>query len=109
MICNYFHVYDIHGTTKTMFPPSYYHNGFVAAFSLGHIMYGYTNVYVYIIRFFESEEILLSKLYLNKKRLKKYRLRFLIKSPVCFFVLFCFRKGWSIFSGFLGIAIINLT
>ena len=27
---------------KTMCPPSYHHNGFVATHALGHIMYGYT-------------------------------------------------------------------
>ena len=27
---------------KTMCPPGYHHNGFVATHSLGHIMYGYT-------------------------------------------------------------------
>ena len=26
---------------KTMFPPSYHHNGFVATHALGHMMYGY--------------------------------------------------------------------
>ena len=27
---------------KTMRPPSYHHNGFVATHALGHMMYGYT-------------------------------------------------------------------
>ena len=27
---------------KTMCPPGYHHNGFVATHALGHIMYGYT-------------------------------------------------------------------
>ena len=27
---------------KTMCPPGYHHNGFVAAYGLGHMMYGYT-------------------------------------------------------------------
>ena len=27
---------------KTMCPPSYHHNGFVATHALGHMMYGYT-------------------------------------------------------------------
>ena len=26
---------------KTMFPPGYNHNGFVATYALGHVMYGY--------------------------------------------------------------------
>ena len=29
---------------KTMCPPSYHYNGFVAAHALGHMMYGYTFV-----------------------------------------------------------------
>ena len=27
---------------KTMCPPGYHHNGFVATHALGHMMYGYT-------------------------------------------------------------------
>ena len=27
---------------KTMSPPGYHHNGFVATHALGHMMYGYT-------------------------------------------------------------------
>ena len=43
---------------KTMCPPSYHHNGFVATHALGHMMYGYIYidicvyvVYVYICMF----------------------------------------------------------
>ena len=32
-------MYDI---MKTMCPPGYHHNGFVATHALGHMMYGYT-------------------------------------------------------------------
>ena len=28
---------------KTMCPPGYHHNGFVATHALGHMMYGYLN------------------------------------------------------------------
>ena len=27
---------------KTIFPPGYHHNGFVATHALGHMIYGYT-------------------------------------------------------------------
>ena len=34
---------------KTMCPPGYHHNGFMANYALGHIMYGYIhNIYGYI-------------------------------------------------------------
>ena len=35
---------------KTMCPPGYQHNGFVATHALGHMMYGdiYTYIYIYI-------------------------------------------------------------
>ena len=33
---------------KTMCPPGYHHNGFVASHALGHMMYGY--IYTYILR-----------------------------------------------------------
>ena len=33
---------NIHAIMKTMCPPSYHHNGFVATHALGHMMYGYT-------------------------------------------------------------------
>ena len=35
----YTHIYVI---MKTMYPPGYHHNGFVATHALGHMMYGYT-------------------------------------------------------------------
>ena len=42
---HYIYIYVI---MKTMCPPSYHHNGFVATHVLGHMMYMYThNVYVY--------------------------------------------------------------
>ena len=31
----------IYAIMKTMFPPGYHHNDFVATHTLGHIMYGY--------------------------------------------------------------------
>ena len=30
-----------HAIMKTMCPPAYHHNGFVATHALGHMMYGY--------------------------------------------------------------------
>ena len=30
---------------KTLCPPCYYHNGFVATNALGHIKYGYLHIY----------------------------------------------------------------
>ena len=33
---------------KTMCPPGYHHNGFVATHALGHMMYGYHG-YIYIV------------------------------------------------------------
>ena len=33
---------------KTMCPPSYHHNDFVATHALGHMMYGYIYIYIYI-------------------------------------------------------------
>ena len=32
----------IYAIMKTMCPPGYHHNGFVATHALGHMMYGYT-------------------------------------------------------------------
>ena len=37
-ICIYIYIYVI---MKTICPPSYHHNGFVATHALGHMMYGY--------------------------------------------------------------------
>ena len=34
---------------KTMCPPGYHHNGFVATHALGHMMYIYIYIYMYII------------------------------------------------------------
>ena len=31
---------------KTMCPPGYHHNGFVATHALGHMMYGYLKPYI---------------------------------------------------------------
>ena len=44
---------NIYVIMKTMCPPGYHHNGFVATHALGHMMYGshnrtYTYVYVYV-------------------------------------------------------------
>ena len=37
------HMYIIYYVIiKTMCPPGYHHNGFVATHALGHMMYGYT-------------------------------------------------------------------
>ena len=33
---------NIYAMMKTMCPPGYHHNGFVATHALGHMMYGYT-------------------------------------------------------------------
>ena len=33
---------NIYAIMKTMCPPGYYHNDFVATHALGHMMYGYT-------------------------------------------------------------------
>ena len=41
----YIYIYVI---MKTMFPPSYHHNGFVATHALGHMMYIYIHIYIYI-------------------------------------------------------------
>ena len=37
----YIYIY-IYVIMKTMCPPDYHHNGFVATHALGHMMYGYT-------------------------------------------------------------------
>ena len=34
--------YNIYNIMKTICPPGYHHNGFVANHALGHMMYGYT-------------------------------------------------------------------
>ena len=44
---------NIYVIMKTMFPPGYHHNGFVATHALGHMMYGscaqvYEYIYIYI-------------------------------------------------------------
>ena len=40
---------NIHVIMKTMCPPSYHHNVFMANSALGHMMYGYIhNIYGYI-------------------------------------------------------------
>ena len=31
---------------KTMCPPGYHHNGFVATHALGHMMYGFSIMYI---------------------------------------------------------------
>ena len=33
---------------KTMSPPGYHHNGFVATHALGHMMYGFIYIYIYM-------------------------------------------------------------
>ena len=33
---------NIYVVMKTIFPPGYHHNGFMATHALGHMMYGYT-------------------------------------------------------------------
>ena len=37
----------IYAVMKTMYPPGYHHNGFMATHALGHRMYGYTLLYIY--------------------------------------------------------------
>ena len=52
---------------KTMCPPGYHHNGFVATHALGHMMYGYTllvHVYIYIIPSLTGFVLLLQQLIL---------------------------------------------
>ena len=39
----YIYIYEI---MKTMYPPGYHHNGFVATHAFGHTIYGY-NTYIY--------------------------------------------------------------
>ena len=43
---------NIYAIMKTMCPPGYHHNGFVATHALGHMIYGYTllvpMIYIYI-------------------------------------------------------------
>ena len=39
---------NIYVIMKTMCPPGYHHNGFVATHALGHMMYGSHDVYIYI-------------------------------------------------------------
>ena len=36
------YIYVIYVIMKTMCPPGYHNNGFVATHALGHMMYGYT-------------------------------------------------------------------
>ena len=38
----------LYAIMKTMCPPGYHHNGFVATDALGHIMYDYTLLVMYI-------------------------------------------------------------
>ena len=39
----------MHAIMKTMCPPGYHHNGFVATHALGHMMYGYIYyIYMYV-------------------------------------------------------------
>ena len=37
---------------KTMCPPSYHHNDFVATHALGHIMYLYISIFISILLFY---------------------------------------------------------
>ena len=42
---------NIYVIMKTMCPPGYHHNGFVATHALGHMMYGlYIYIYIYIYK-----------------------------------------------------------
>ena len=41
---NEHNIYDM----KTMRPPGFHHNGFVATHALGHIIYIYIYIYIYI-------------------------------------------------------------
>ena len=46
--------HNIYVIMKTMCPPGYHHNGFVATHALGHMMYGlyiYVYIYIYIYKF----------------------------------------------------------
>ena len=44
----YIYIY-IYIYMKTMCPPGYHHNSFVATHALGHIMYSYIYIYIYIL------------------------------------------------------------
>ena len=49
--CIYIYKYiSIYVIMKTMCPPGYHHNGFVATHALGHMMYGfkYISIYLYL-------------------------------------------------------------
>ena len=37
----YIYIYIIYEIMKTMCPPGYHHNGFIATHALGHMIYGY--------------------------------------------------------------------
>ena len=39
---------NIYVIMKTMCPPGYHHNGFVATHARGHMMYSYQHIYIYI-------------------------------------------------------------
>ena len=39
---------NIYAIMKTMCPSGYHHNGFVATHALGHMMYGYVYICIYI-------------------------------------------------------------
>ena len=45
---------NIYAIMKTVRPPGYHHNGFVATHALGHMMYGYYDVMMFAsCRFFQ--------------------------------------------------------
>ena len=41
---------NIYAIMKTMCPPGYYHNGFVATHALGHMMYGWVPILNFMYR-----------------------------------------------------------
>ena len=41
---------NIYAIMKTMCPPGYHHNGFVATHALGHMMYGYRIYRIFIMK-----------------------------------------------------------
>ena len=45
---------DIYVIMKTMCPPGYHHNGFVATYALAHMMYGYGYAHLASMRFEHS-------------------------------------------------------
>ena len=65
---------------KTMCPPGYHHNGFVATHALGHMMYRYIYIYIYIYEKYRRSNAYMMVLFFSKNlsivSLKKSELTF---------------------------------